>query len=304
MNIDHTIQQIKEVYAKGENIISHLKKMENRTENTLEDILISYDFQAGNYSMAYDQNPEIYKAFHEEMAEILNRYLTDGRSSLLEAGVGEATSMAPVINSIVKKPKHVYGIDISWSRLKYARKHMEDICTYNGPMDLFVGNLFQIPLKDDSIDIVYTVHSVEPNGGKAKELIKELYRIAGRYVILFEPAYEFASSEARERMKQNGYVTNLKETVDNLGYNILTYQLLGATLNPLNPTGVMVIEKSKVEREASGESPFCCPISKGDLIEAKGAMFCKESLLAYPVLDGIPCLTEQNAVLATKFLEV
>lgn len=44
---------IKNVYENNQNIISYLKSLDNREQNTVEDILISYDFQAGSYLKAY-----------------------------------------------------------------------------------------------------------------------------------------------------------------------------------------------------------------------------------------------------------
>jgi ubiquinone/menaquinone biosynthesis C-methylase UbiE len=40
------------------------------------------------------------------------------------------------------------------------------------------GNIFSLPFLHNSIDIVYTSHSIEPNGGKENLLLKELYRVA------------------------------------------------------------------------------------------------------------------------------
>jgi len=40
-----------------------------------------------------------------------------------------------------------------------------------------------------------------------------------------------------------------------------------------------------------------------DLIKKNNAFFSKESLLAYPVIEEIPCLLPQNAIVATKFLD-
>src|SRR5688500_6437781 len=103
------------------------------------------------------------------------------------------------------KPSEILGFDISWSRLKFAKEFLNDFNINN--VTLFTANLFEIPLQDDSIDVVYTSHSIEPNGGKEKEALKELYRVTRKYLVLLEPSFEFASDEARARMKQHGYVT-------------------------------------------------------------------------------------------------
>ena len=44
------LKRIKELYDDGENIIQYLKKLDNSNSNTTEDILISYDIQAGIYT--------------------------------------------------------------------------------------------------------------------------------------------------------------------------------------------------------------------------------------------------------------
>ena len=52
------LARIAEIYNSGGNIIQFLKGLNNQTENNLEDILISYDFQAGTY-IKYGKKMEI-----------------------------------------------------------------------------------------------------------------------------------------------------------------------------------------------------------------------------------------------------
>ena len=73
----------------------------------------------------------------------------------------------------------------------------------------FVGNMFHIPFADNSIDIVYTSHSMEPNGGREKEAMAELYRVAGKYLVLLEPSYELATDDGKQRMDRLGYVKGM-----------------------------------------------------------------------------------------------
>ena len=128
--------------------------------------------------------------------------------------------------------------------------------------------------------------------------LQELYRVANQYFILMESAYELSDEEAQARMKKHGYITELYKTAVELGYDIVEYSLYGMCTNPLNPTGFLVIKK---EYKNDIKSSFCCPITRTSLKFINGAYYLHKSLLVYPVLDGIPCLTKENAIVATKF---
>lgn len=295
------INNIKSYYDNGGNIIQYLKNIDNRTTNTLEDILISYDFQAGSYNKTYIDNIEIYQKYHESIAEILNCYIPHKSYTICEAGVGEGTTFLSILNRLQIIPKMAYGFDISWSRIAEGLKF--DKQSNNGEPSrinkrLFVGDIFDMPFGDDSVDIVYTAHALEPNGGSEEKLLKELYRVASKYVILFEPIYELAGYEAKKRMDYHGYVRGLKDWANKLGYNVVRYEMLATSLNELNPTGVIVIEKN-VETKEKG---LCDPVSKKELDEYDDCLFCRESLLSYPKIKGIACLTKQNAILTTKLI--
>ena len=62
-----------------------------------------------------------------------------------------------------------------------------------------------------------------------------------------------------------------------------------------NPTGFLVIRKKAFE-DNEGYNPICCPVTNAELKKYNDAYFSKESLLAYPILGGIPCLTKQAAI--------
>ncbi|HYK74004.1 MAG TPA: hypothetical protein VEV44_12910, partial [Pseudoneobacillus sp.] len=53
------LNKIKEIYTNNDNIIAYLKLENNQEKNSLEDILISYDFQAGTYFKAYKKDPRL-----------------------------------------------------------------------------------------------------------------------------------------------------------------------------------------------------------------------------------------------------
>lgn len=293
-----TIKLIEKLYKSNSNILENFKKKNNTKNNTEEGIMISYDFQSGTYVEAYKNN-EIKMELELHWNDILN-YLQkycNGKYSILECGVGEATAFSYILKNLNIKPYKAFGFDISWSRIKIGTEFLKENFLED-KADLFVANMFDIPFKDESVDIVYTVHAMEPNGGNEEKLLKELYRVTKKYLLLFEPIYELASDEQKRRMEHHGYIKNLRKICEKLGYKITDYRLLNHHYNILNKTGVIVIEKAI---ENCIECEFCDPISKRSFIKGSSSYYCPDSFLAYPIVEGIPCLNKSNAILATKW---
>ena len=290
------LRKVKELYNKGENLIQFLQNLDNSEINSVENIHISYDFQSGSYVKGYLTNPDYKNAYCKYLSNVLEDL--EDYSSIVEVGIGEATTLGVLISKLDKKPEQILGFDISWSRIKYAFGFLKDLSIENST--LFTGDLFSVPLPDNSVDIVYTSHSIEPNAGKEFEALIELYRIAKKYLILLEPSYEFANDEARKRMLKNGYATNLYSTVKKLGYKIIEHRLFDISSNPLNPTGLIIIEKN-IDNIIYNEAVLSCPITKTRLTKIDNVMYSKDSMLAYPIVQEIPCLLPENAIIATHF---
>jgi glycine/D-amino acid oxidase-like deaminating enzyme len=79
------------------------------------------------------------------------------------------------------------------------------------------------------------------NGGREAEILLELFRVAQRKLVLFEPCYEIASAEARGRMEHHGYVRGLADAAERLGARVETITPLPIVDNPLNPTVCFVV---------------------------------------------------------------
>lgn len=288
------LDRIKQLYDNGENIIEYLKKIDNRSKNTIQDILISYDFQAGTYAQGTETT---YKQHNINYTSALANVMVKlgNVKTILEVGVGEATILGNMARNL---PTHIEygGFDISWSRIHWAKKYLTQLGV---KAFLCTGDLFSSPFEDSSIDVVYTSHSLEPNGGREEEALVELYRITNKYLVLLEPSFELADEAGKHRMTNNGYIKNLKETILKLGYDLMEERPFDYSVRPSNPTALYIIRKNEAAKSTTKITP-ACPLTKKPLVEGADYFFSPDSLLSYPKIKSIPCLAPFNAVLTSK----
>ena len=285
-----------EDFKKGGNILEFLKKYDKSLDNNTENIQISYDLQSGSYTKSYakEENFIFKEKYTRALAKVISK-LGD-IETIMEAGVGEATTLIPLMSQIQGEDIKFFGFDISWSRLKFAKLLTNEVSKKQATY--FCGDLFNIPLNDSSIDVVYTSHSIEPNGGREKEALIELMRITNKYLILLEPSYEHACEEGKSRMIKHGYIKDLYAHANELKFNIIEHRAFEYSANHLNPTGLIILKKENSSKLANHKT-FNCPLSGTNLVEIENLFFSRESFMAYPVIGGIPCLLKENAILAS-----
>lgn len=292
--------ELKTAYDNGQNLMKLLNP-ESSDETRQDHIELSYDLQSGNYARQFDAKPEIrerkktytaaLKAVIQELGEV---------DSVLDAGVGEGTTLWSLFSQYDVIPSTIHGTDLCWSRLAVCRNWLAN----QDPaisIEVFSASLSELPYKDNSFDLVYTTHAIEPNRGHEEAILTELYRVAGRFIVLIEPAYEFASDEARARMDEHNYCRGLAAIAKEKGYNLVRYEVFEQGVNPMNPSALFVIEKNA---DASNCDPgLVCPRYKTPLKMYSDCCFSEESMRAYPVIGGIPFLRSSHGVIASRFVE-
>lgn len=284
-------------YKRGENITELLRNQRNSGANTEEIIEIAYDLQTGSYVSSLEK-PEM-RRHKEDYGKAIASEITSLTSvtSVLEPGVGEGTTLSFVMKSFESQPSHVHGFDVSWSRIGCCRRWLSDQ-SCDG-VHLSVASILHAPYADDSFDIVYTSHAIEPNGGNERAILAELYRVASRFLILLEPGFELAAEDARERMRKLGYCTGLVENAKALEMEVIKHELFPYSANPLNPTAMTVIAKNP---SASPAVPtLACPHYLTPLTDYPDSLYSPGSLRAYPKIKGIPCLRREDGVIASAY---
>jgi ubiquinone/menaquinone biosynthesis C-methylase UbiE len=297
------IKGMRAAYGRGENVMAYARdRMSDGAApkgNSLAATLIAYDLQAGVYSADALAAPDLQDKWCEQLAGLVGSQLPSA-GSVLEVGVGEATTLAGVLGALQSQVGAAYGFDVSWSRVVAGS---DWLAKYGQRAELFVGDLFQIPLADNSIDVVYSSHSLEPNGGREEAAIAECLRVARRAVVLVEPIYELVTDEARARMDRHGYVRGLRDTAIRLGAIVADYRLLDICHNPLNPSGVVLLVKQQsasMQKSDAISKLWRCPLTGTALERDEDCFIAADMGIAYPVLRGVPLLRPEHAVLASR----
>lgn len=84
------LSEIKKLYDKGENIIQYLKLYHSDKQmNSTDDIMISYDFQAGEYTEEYKRKPQFKEQFVKKVIEKLSEKSICIEGKVLEVGVAK-----------------------------------------------------------------------------------------------------------------------------------------------------------------------------------------------------------------------
>ena len=290
------MREVKEMYDQGANIMKLFHELEPGATNSLRAILTSYDLQAGSYIKYVNEHPDFVNNYMGTLARLLDGMFP---ASLLEAGVGEATTLVNVLARMENIPEQAYGFDLAWSRIACGNEYaaVKKVAAH-----LFVGNVMEIPILDDSFDIVYTSHTIESNRGREKDILRELYRIACRYLVLLEPSNELGSEASRRHIEEYRYCRDLSRHAAELGYKVIEYRLYDYHWSQRNQTSLMVIEKGLASQPGRTEF-YACPACKRPLDMHKGNYYCRECFLVYPVIGGIPCLASAHGILASKYLE-
>jgi len=277
------------------------RDIQHSDTNSFSATQISYDLQSGTYTHLLSKNPIVYHKWGSQLASFINDVHSPDYS-ILEVGVGEATTLSTVLQGLKHIPSCSFGTDFSWSRCAYAKSNLA-LLSPHAPSRIFVSDFSRLPLADSSVDIVYSSHSLEPNSCPLESTILELARVSRKYVFLFEPIYELADLESRKRMESHKYVTGIHDCCTKLGLDIIHYDLLPFSINPLNPSGVVCFRApSESDQSLKTDFEYRCTVSKESLIRIPSGYYSSSHGLFYPELLDIPVFLQDSSILSTKLL--
>ena len=195
--ISNTYKLLQEKYKKKQNIQLFLK---NKTFSNREIIKLAYDIQSGSYikffkKLTREKKVNVYfpliKAINDNFKNV---------KTILDFGCGELTTSAYIFKNLNHKIKKYYANDVSFNRLLVGSNELKKKLTkknYN-KFKIFCNSDNNLPFKDKSIDLVLTVHALEPNNQYKYKIFNELLRVSKLGIILMEPHYEISDVKQKK----------------------------------------------------------------------------------------------------------
>jgi hypothetical protein len=251
-----SIKDLRQAYARNENITKLLSGQEGLSRE--EVIEIAYDIQSGSYTELAMSNPEVLQLYAKEIHELSRKFIAD-QDVILDCGAGELTTLS-ALSQYLSEHNRLLACDISLSRLHVGRRFAERAMKRELAQNLksFVADMGCIPLADNSVDVLFTSHALEPNHGREAKLLSELLRIARRHLILFEPSWENATELVRIRMDEHGYVRELPRHIADAGGRLVSTEPLPHPLLIIGGVPKVVLRtQSSKESLACAESMGC-----------------------------------------------
>ncbi len=297
MKVAAMVKKARTLYGSGLNVVRGLQgDSDFELEKDLA-IEIAYELQSGTYTRAEDSKRPYIDGLIEQLIVVLGSNKISPKY-LLDVGVGEATTLVALAREL--GISSVSGIDISFSRLSYARKRLRrDSIEGN----LAVANMDALPFGVNEFDLVLTVHAMEPNGGRESDLINELARVTSQWVLLVEPDWDLADESQRKRMRDLGYIGPLTDFFVSAGLELVDAVPVRNNANQLNRATIFLLRKGNIGdipasprmggwASPENHEPLTYLSDRSGLRSVSG--------LLHPVVMGIPFLREKDALLALE----
>lgn len=251
----------------------------------------AYELQSGSYTRAEHKNEDVRLHIADSIKRVIDLHSLENYT-IADLGTGEGSTFIPLLRGL--KYNEAVGLDISLSRLTWAESKVQEL---NRKPAFVVGALNALPFFDKSVDLSITVHALEPNGGEELPILQEINRVTRKLVILIEPDFPMGSPDQRERMRELGYIEDLRPHFEKAGLELIDVFPLEKNSNPLNIASVFTLRPSGSETDSHGTGiQLMCPLTRNSILRKKTHLEAVGSHYAYPIVRGIGMLRPKDAI--------
>ncbi len=279
-------QIAKEAFRKGENMV---KTLIDRGASKSDSIEIAYELQAGEYTRNFNEKS---LQRNKQIHKIIDKYLTlEGVENVGVFGVGEAKNWIGYEGEI----KNFYGLELSFSRLRYAFDNMSKLKGIQS-FQLLKGDASEVIFADNSFDLSITLHSIEPNGNEqGAKILNNVINSSSKYILLFEPDFSTAHTAMKDRMVLNDYVRNISDEISkNDSVNVIDCFVTDIQENENNLTTCWILEK--VNKVQESEVKMVCPYTYKPLVDYKDVLYSPQAGLAFSKINEFILLNKRDAI--------
>lgn len=158
---------------------------------------------------------------------------------VLEVGCGNGTNLM-LLKGRLGEQATFAGFDIAARRLELGRQYWGE--RLDG-IDLSVDSALSLSgFEDDSVDLVYSVHCLEQLPYHVRDAVAAMSRVASTRIVFVEPLWEVANTAQRLYAMLGDQLRTLRPEVEAAGLTVLRTEVPEVLANPLNRTGVLVVE--------------------------------------------------------------
>tara|TARA_B100001989_G_scaffold9784_1_gene6359 strand:- start:6880 stop:7755 length:876 start_codon:yes stop_codon:yes gene_type:complete len=280
------------VLLKKKNIQLFLNKKSNFDKRKI--IQMSYDIRSGHAIKIFSKRKVFFKKYIDEVVSLISKNFF-GVKTILDCGSGELLT-TNLLSEKMKGLDKLYCFDFSFKRLLDGKNFSNKVSFKSkSKLEIFCADMFNIPLPDNSIDLITTFQSLEPNGSYELKLIKELLRVSKKGLFLMEPDYENANLKQKKRMRKFNYVKNLPKVFENLKVKFKVIQMKNNG-NNLNRCSAFIVYKKKTKK--NNKPYFIDPANKKKLNKMKDFLYEKDDGNLYFSFKSIPILIKEKALFA------
>ena len=295
--MNKSIGKISEIYFESKKVFSSKRNVQKFIKrkyrlHNLDNIKISYDIQSGEY-VKYFQKLSLKnkKKIYDPFIKNINKFFPNAKE-VLDFGCGELT-LSQYFFKNIKNIKKYFANDISLNRLLIGQKFIKSVLSKKQyiKFNLFCASHKELPFLDNSIDLIITNHSLEPNNTQKNEILKEMLRVSRLGLCLMEPHYEISTKKQKKRMKKFGYIKGIEKTLKKLN---CTYVVKNKKFHDYkhNISSIFIVKKIKVSKKSS--SAYVDYISKKKLITKNGFLYSKENFRLFPSFNKIPIFSNES----------